>query len=61
MYLWDLYANWSKRLNRLMLAAWGEANSIANEAIGHIRTVKGFSTEPAEIGNPNPDSTVVHC
>jgi len=34
-----------------MLAAWGEANSIANEAIGHIRTVKGFSTEPREIGN----------
>merc|ERR1711959_890193 len=49
MYLWDLYANWSKRLNRLMLAAWGEANSIANEALGHIRTVKGFSTEHREI------------
>ena len=25
MYLWDLYADWSKRLNRLMLAAWSEA------------------------------------
>jgi len=50
MYLWDLYASWSRRLNRLMLAAWGEANSIANEAIRHVRTVKSFSTERREIG-----------
>ena len=49
MYLWDLYGNWSKKLTRMMLAAWGEANSFATEALGHIRTVKAFVSEPLEV------------
>ena len=31
-----------------MLSAWGEGNSVATEAMGHIRTVKAFATEPLE-------------
>ena len=49
MYLWDLYAKWSKRLNRQMLASWAEGNSIASQALSHIRTVKAFGTEAMEI------------
>jgi hypothetical protein len=49
MYLWDLYAQWSKRLNRQMLASWAEGNSIASQALSHIRTVKAFGTETSEI------------
>ncbi|GMH86452.1 hypothetical protein TrST_g3345 [Triparma strigata] len=49
MYLWDLYANWSKRLNRQMLASWAEGNSIASQSLSHIRTVKAFGTEEMEI------------
>ena len=33
----------------MMLAAWGEANSFATEALGHIRTVKAFVSEPLEV------------
>ena len=37
----------------MMLAAWGEANSFATEALGHIRTVKAFVSEPLEIAKVN--------
>jgi len=50
MYLWDLYAQWSKRLNRQMLSAWAEGNSIASQALSHVRTVKAFGTEEREMG-----------
>lgn len=49
MFLWDLYAKYSQRLSREMLAAWAEANSFAIETIGHIRTVKACATEPREV------------
>ena len=49
MFLWDLYARYSERLNREMLSAWAEANSFANETIGHIRTIKACATEPKEV------------
>jgi ATP-binding cassette subfamily B protein len=48
MYLWDLYGTWSKQLTRRMLSALGEVNSIATEALAHIRTVKAFASEPLE-------------
>eukprot|EP00511_Aplanochytrium_stocchinoi_P011660 CAMPEP_0204869812 /NCGR_PEP_ID=MMETSP1348-20121228/30887_1 /ASSEMBLY_ACC=CAM_ASM_000700 /TAXON_ID=215587 /ORGANISM="Aplanochytrium stocchinoi, Strain GSBS06" /LENGTH=447 /DNA_ID=CAMNT_0052023335 /DNA_START=191 /DNA_END=1534 /DNA_ORIENTATION=- len=49
MFLWDLYGQWSKRLNHRMIAAWGEANSCASQALQHIKTVKAFSTEGSEM------------
>ena len=48
MYAWEAYARWSKRLTRQVLAAWAEANSIATEAIAHVRTVKAFASEDNE-------------
>jgi len=44
-YLWDQYAQWSKGLAREMLAYWAEANSIASQALSHVRTVKAFGCE----------------
>lgn len=28
MFLWDIYAQWSRSLNRQVLASWGDANAI---------------------------------
>jgi len=53
MYVWDVYAKWSKRLNRQMLSSWAEGNSIASQALSHIRTVKAFGTEKSEIKQYN--------
>jgi len=44
-YLWNLYADWSKGLAREMLAYWAEGNSIASQALSHIRTIKAFGCE----------------
>lgn len=49
LFLWDIYAKFSKRLNRLVLAALGEASSAATEALGNIRTVKAFCMESTEL------------
>jgi ABC-type multidrug transport system fused ATPase/permease subunit len=49
MHCTEVYAVWSQRLNRQIYAALGEANSVAVEALGNIRTVRAFSTEPLEI------------
>mmetsp|Transcript_8853 Transcript_8853/g.11535 ORF Transcript_8853/g.11535 Transcript_8853/m.11535 type:complete len:924 (-) Transcript_8853:1361-4132(-) len=49
MFIWDAYAQWSKRLNSKMIAGWSEANSCANQALSHIKTVKAFSSEDLEI------------
>ena len=46
----DLYGTWSKQLTRRMLSALGEGNSVATEALAHIRTVKAFASEPLEKG-----------
>jgi len=44
-YLWDQYAQWSKGLAKEMLSYWAEGNSIASQALSHIRTVKAFGCE----------------
>jgi ATP-binding cassette subfamily B protein len=49
VYLTNTYAKWSRGIYRDILAAQGDANSSATQAIGNIRTVRAFSAEPAEI------------
>ena len=44
-YCWEQYAIWSKGLAREMLSYWAEGNSIASQALYHIRTVKAFGCE----------------
>merc|ERR1719343_1767091 len=44
-YLWERYALWSKKLAREMLSYWAQGNSIASQALSHIRTVKAFGCE----------------
>ena len=44
-YLWEQYALWSKGLAREMISYWAEGNSIASQALSHIRTVKAFGCE----------------
>ena len=50
IFITAVYANWSRLINREIWSALGDANGVANEvAISNIRTVRAFSTEPAEI------------
>lgn len=44
-YLWEQYAVWSRGLAREMISYWAEGNSIASQALSHIRTVKAFGCE----------------
>lgn len=44
------YAKWSQKLNREIFSKLGEATTVANDALGNIRTVRAFSTEPRELG-----------
>jgi len=44
-YLWEQYAQWSRKLAREMLSYWAQGNSIAAQALSHIRTVKAFGCE----------------
>ncbi|KAH3744499.1 ATP-binding cassette transporter, subfamily B, member 4, group TAP protein PpABCB4 MET type [Pelomyxa schiedti] len=44
-----IYAQWSQQLNKEIWAAWGDANSVAVQAISNIRTIRSFSTEVIEI------------
>mmetsp|Transcript_4911 Transcript_4911/g.4858 ORF Transcript_4911/g.4858 Transcript_4911/m.4858 type:complete len:496 (+) Transcript_4911:437-1924(+) len=46
-YCWEQYAIWSKGLAREMLSHWAEGNSLASQALMHIRTVKAFGCEEA--------------
>ncbi|KAK3232680.1 hypothetical protein CYMTET_56981 [Cymbomonas tetramitiformis] len=48
-YITARYAKWSSQLNRQIFTALGEANTVAQEALGHIRTVRAFSTEEIEV------------
>jgi len=48
LYLTGMYATWSKEVNRQIWTALGDANAVATEAIGNIRTVRAFSTEGLE-------------
>merc|ERR1719210_338825 len=47
-YTYRKYAKWGRKINRSIYCAYGEANSVATEAIHNIRTVRGFSTEKHE-------------
>lgn len=49
-YLWEQYALWSKGLAREMLSYWAEGNSIASQALSHVRTVKAFGCEDKVLG-----------
>mmetsp|Transcript_17372 Transcript_17372/g.26341 ORF Transcript_17372/g.26341 Transcript_17372/m.26341 type:complete len:955 (-) Transcript_17372:699-3563(-) len=49
-YLWEQYSHWSKGLAREMLSYWAEGNSIAAQALSHIRTVKAFGCEEQVVG-----------
>jgi ABC-type multidrug transport system fused ATPase/permease subunit len=49
IFLTSLYAKWSRKINREIYAALGDANSVATEALQNIRTVRAFSTEKNEI------------
>ena len=48
IYLTDQYARWSKKLQFEYWGALGDAAAKASEAFGNVRTIKAFSTEPAE-------------
>ena len=61
-YLWDHYAQWSKGLAREMLAYWAEGNSIASQALSHIRTVKAFGCEEKVISKySEANKQALHC
>ena len=49
IFITAVYANWSRTINREIWSALGDANAVANEALANIRTVRAFSTEPAEM------------
>ncbi|CAM9778122.1 unnamed protein product [Chrysoparadoxa australica] len=49
IHITQVYAQWSRDLNRDIWVTLGEANSAATESLGNIRTVKALSTEPKEI------------
>ena len=48
IHLTSKYAVFSQRLNREIFTFIGMANSIAQEAMANIRTVRAFSTEDGE-------------
>lgn len=49
MHITAVYSRWSRELNRKRYAVLAEANSVASEALGNVRTVRAFSTEDVEI------------
>jgi ATP-binding cassette subfamily B protein len=61
-YLWEQYAIWSRGLAREMLSFWGEGNSIAAQALSHIRTVKAFGCEDVVIQKySDTNKLALHC
>jgi hypothetical protein len=48
IHITQVYADWSKHLNRQIYGALAAANGYATEALGNIRTVKAFSNEEFE-------------
>ncbi|CEL94100.1 unnamed protein product [Vitrella brassicaformis CCMP3155] len=49
IYLTGLYARWSRKVNRGIWQALAEANSVAVESVGNLRTVRAFGTDNVEI------------
>ena len=48
IHITQVYADWSKHLNRQIYGALAAANGYATEALGNVRTVKSFSNEEIE-------------
>eukprot|EP00667_Euglena_gracilis_P006497 EG_transcript_6552 len=48
VYATQVYAKWSRRINREIWDAMAKGNTVATEAFTNIRTVRAFSTEPTE-------------
>uniref|UniRef100_A0A7S1B3Y3 Uncharacterized protein n=1 Tax=Corethron hystrix TaxID=216773 RepID=A0A7S1B3Y3_9STRA len=49
--LWEQYALWSRGLAREMLSHWAQGNSVASQALSHVRTVKAFGCEAVVLRN----------
>lgn len=61
-FCWESYAIWSKGLAREMLSYWGEGNSIAAQALSHIRTVKAFGCEDTVVQKyTDTNKLALHC
>ncbi|KAL3936128.1 MAG: hypothetical protein SGBAC_008483 [Bacillariaceae sp.] len=61
-YLWEQYAQWSKGLAREMISHWAEGNSIASQALIHVRTVKAFGCEHQVLDNySHANKEALHC
>jgi ABC-type multidrug transport system fused ATPase/permease subunit len=61
-YLWEQYALWSKGLAREMLSHWAEGNSIASQALSHVRTVKAFGCEDKVLEKyTETNQQALHC
>ncbi|KAF4653640.1 hypothetical protein FOL47_010418, partial [Perkinsus chesapeaki] len=52
-YAYRLYAKWSRQVYSTIYQAMGDANSVATESFGNIRTVRAFGAEDTEIANYN--------
>jgi ABC-type multidrug transport system fused ATPase/permease subunit len=52
-FVYRLYARWGQKINRGIWQAFGDANSVATEALSNIRTVHAFSTEEYETDRYN--------
>jgi len=50
MHVTKSYAEWSGRINRDIFQHYSDGNSIANEAMNNIRTVRAVSSEEFELG-----------
>jgi len=61
-YSYRQYAKWGRKINRSIYCAYGEANSVATEAVHNIRTVRGFGTEAVETAKytDNIDTALSH-
>ncbi|KAL3916741.1 MAG: hypothetical protein SGILL_005040 [Bacillariaceae sp.] len=61
-FCWETYAIWSKGLAREMLSYWGQGNSIAAQALSHIRTVKAFGCEDTVVQKyTDTNQMALHC
>jgi ATP-binding cassette subfamily B protein len=61
-FCWETYAIWSKGLAREMLSYWGQGNSIAAQALSHIRTVKAFGCEENVVQKySETNKMALHC
>jgi len=50
IYLTETYAKWSSEINKQISTDMGDANTVAVQALGNVRTIRAFSTEEMEVG-----------